>query len=109
MPYNEELAGRIRGALARRRLITEKKMFGGLTFLVRGNMACGVVGNKLMVRVGPEQYAEALSHPDARKMDFTGRPMKGFLYVMPKGLRSDKALAAWVERGLAFGRSLPPK
>ncbi|MFQ5458667.1 MAG: TfoX/Sxy family protein, partial [Myxococcota bacterium] len=91
MAYNEALAERVRGALARRRHISEKKMFGGIAFLVRGNMACGVVGRKLMVRVGPDAYEKALAHKDARKMDFTGRPMKGFLYVMPAGVKTTRA------------------
>ncbi len=109
MAYDESLAERIRLLLKSRRGVSEKKMFGGLSFLVRGNMACGVVGSDLMVRVGPEGYDAALARAHAREMDFTGRPMKGMIYVEAKGLRSARQLETWVERGVAFARSLPEK
>jgi len=109
MAYDEKLAERVRGALHGQRGISEKKMFGGLSFLLRGHMCCGVMGDELMVRVGPQGYEEALARPHARKMDFTGRPLKGFVYVSRQGLRSAPALASWVERGVAFARSLPAK
>ncbi len=109
MPYNEQLVGRVRGVLAKKRNVAERKMFGGLTFMVRGNMACGVENDRLMVRVGPEAYDDALGRPHAQMMNFTGRPMKGFVFVEPAGLKSDKDLEAWVQRGVDFAMSLPAK
>ena len=110
MVYDEALAARIRAALAGESGVVEKKMFGGVAFLVNGNMACGVAGgDDLMVRVGPDNHEDALSRPHARPMDFTGRPMRGMVYVAPPGFESDKDLAAWVESGASFARSLPPK
>lgn len=84
-------------------------MFGGLAFMVHGHMAAGVLANDLMVRVGPDAYDEALAQPHARPMDFTGRPMRGLVYVGPAGTSDEASLAAWVERGLAFVDTLPPK
>ena len=84
-------------------------MFGGLSFLVRGNMCCGVVGNELMVRVGPAKYDAALSKRHAREMDFTGRPLRGYVYVARDGLRSARTVRAWADKGVEFSRSLPPK
>ena len=109
MPYNEELVERVRGVLAKKRNVGERKMFGGLTFMVRGNMACGVEKERLMVRVGPDAFDDALGQPHARPMDFTGRPMKGFVFVEPAGLKKDKDLKAWVQRGVDFAMSLPAK
>lgn len=109
MPYDEGLADRIRSILTSRRGISEKKMFGGLTFLLRGNMCCGVIERDLMVRVGPEAHARALERPHARAMDFTGRPMKGLVFVNAKGIRTAAQLRSWVERGLEFVRTLPGK
>ncbi len=107
--YNEVLAGRVRDVLAGRKDVTEMKMFGGLAFMVRGNMFCGVVRDNLMVRVGPEHHEAALAQPYARPMDFTGRPLKGMIYVLPEGYRTDEALKSWVEDGLKFALLLPPK
>jgi TfoX/Sxy family transcriptional regulator of competence genes len=84
-------------------------MFGGLAFMVRGNMCCGVVGEELMVRVGADGHADALAAPHARPMDFTGRPMKGMVYVAREGVAADADLRGWVERGAAHARSLPAK
>lgn len=84
-------------------------MFGGLAFMVNGHMCCGIVGEDLVVRVGPEGHKEALSQPHARAMDFTGRPIKGFVYVGPGGYRTKSALRSWFKRGLHFVMSLPPK
>lgn len=84
-------------------------MFGGLSFLLRGNMCCGIAGGELMVRVGPDAYPKALARKHVRPMDFTGKPLKGYVYVAPPGIRSQRQLRAWVEQGLAFARSLPPK
>jgi len=109
MAYDEGLAQRIREALDDRSNVDEKKMFGGLAFLLAGNMCVGVVGDDLMVRVGPQAYDAALQEPHARKMDFTGRPMRGLLFVAAEGLESDAALLRWLERGIRFAASLPPK
>lgn len=109
MAYDEGLAERIREVLSAQGGVIEKKMFGGLAFMVHGHMCCGVVADDLMLRVGPDQHESVLAQPYARAMDFTGRPMKGFIYVEQEGLASDDDLAAWIQRGLDFVRSLPPK
>ena len=109
MAYNEDLADRVKTALEARAVVVEKKMFGGLTFMVDGHMCCGVVQDMLMVRVGPDAHEDALAEPHARPMDFTGRALKRMVYVGSEGLQSNAALGRWVERGLAFVRSQPPK
>jgi TfoX/Sxy family transcriptional regulator of competence genes len=109
MAYDEGLAARVRDILDGVAGLAEKRMFGGLAFMVGGNMCCGVVGDELMVRVGPDAHDDALTQAHARPMDFTGRPMKGMVYVAPAGLKTAKALSAWVKRGLTFARSLPKK
>ncbi len=112
MAYDEGLAQRMREALAHRTDVAEKKMFGGLCFMVRGHMTCGVMSNKheeIMVRVGQDGYADAMAQPHTREMDFTGRTMKGMVYVEPSGFESDEDLASWVGRGVANAESLPPK
>lgn len=109
MHYNEKLAERVRAALSGQRDVVEKRMFGGLAFMLRGHMCCGVVGDDLMVRVGAEAHAKAIREPHARPMDFTGRPLRGFVYVSPAGHARRQGLAKWVERGLGFVKSLPPK
>ena len=109
MPYDEGLAQRIRDVLEDRSDIAEKRMFGGLAFLLGGHMCVGVVGEELMVRVGAEGYEAAVREPHARKMDFTGRPMKGFVYVACAGFESDAKLRRWVGRGIRFASSLPAK
>jgi TfoX/Sxy family transcriptional regulator of competence genes len=109
MAYNEQLGNRLREAFLERDGVTERKMFGGLAFMVDGNMCCGVTGGALMVRVGKEGYAAAIQQPYARPMDFTGRVMKGFVYVDAAGIASDKDLMEWVQRGLAYVLTLPPK
>ena len=109
MAYDRALALRIHKALARRRGVTEKAMFGGLAFLLQGRMFCGIVGDELMVRVGPDAHAGALARRHVRPMDFTGRPMKGYVFVAAKGLRSAAALARWVSAGADFVARLGPK
>lgn len=109
MAYSEELADRIRDHLEGDPAIEEKKMFGGLSFLLNGNMSVGVIGDELCVRVGAESHEEALSEPGARKMDFTGRPMKGWVMVGSAGFPDDKGLKAWIDRGVGFASKLPPK
>ncbi len=109
MAYDEVLARRIRKVLAESPDVVEKKMFGGIAFLVRGNMCCGVIGNQLMIRVGPKEYETALAQPHVRKMDFSGRTPKGFIYVDPAGFASDRDLKAWTAKGKKFALSLPAK
>ncbi|MCB1153870.1 MAG: TfoX/Sxy family protein [Deltaproteobacteria bacterium] len=110
MAFDEQLAGRVRKAMGHGAGVSEKKMFGGLCLLWEGHMVCGITGSdELMVRVGPEQYDRCLAHPHAKEMLFTGRPMKGMIYVSPEGYAADKDLKAWVAKGLAFVKTLPPK
>lgn len=109
MAFDEGLAERIRNQLHDHNDVVEKKMFGGLCFMVSGHMTVGIVNDKLMARVGPDQYEECLSKPHAIKMDFTGRPMKGMIYVLPKGLQEDQNLKMWLESCLSFTSSLTPK
>jgi TfoX/Sxy family transcriptional regulator of competence genes len=109
MAYDEDLAMRVREQLADQDAITEKEMFGGLAFLLAGNMSVGIRGSELMVRVGPEGAEEALGQAHARPFDMTGRPMKGWILVAEEGIASERGLAAWVARGVGFARSLPPK
>jgi TfoX/Sxy family transcriptional regulator of competence genes len=109
MAYDEDLAQRVREVMAERTGVVEKKMFGGVSFMLDGNMACGVIGDDLIVRVGPQQYETAVMSPHARPFDFTGKPMKGWIVVAAAGVTSDADLAQWVQRGVAFAHSLPPK
>jgi hypothetical protein len=109
MAYDERLAERVRASLAGTKGIAERKMFGGLCCLLRGNMFCGVVDDRLMVRVGAEAYEAALALPHVREMDFTGRPLRGMVFVGLSGIRTARALAVWLERGMAHARSLPAK
>ena len=109
MAYDEGLAERVQAILGDDPGIDHRKMFGGIAFMLDGNMAVGIVGEDLMVRVGPDAWADALAQPGAREMDFTGRSLKGFVYVDGEGTAEDHDLRAWVQRGLAFAGSLPPK
>ena len=109
MPYNEHLAHRLREALADRKELTERKMFGGLSFMLSGNMCCGIVKDDMVVRVGPNSHGEALAKKHARPMDFTGRPLKGMVYVGPEGYRTEEDLKYWLDQALSFVLSLPPK
>lgn len=109
MVFDNELASRLREALATRNDVTEKKMFGGLCFMVGGHMCCGIDSKNFMLRVGPDQYGKALAQRYAKPMDFTGRPLKGFVYVVPEGLKTKRSLARWLGMGLAFVESLPKK
>ncbi|MCB1052931.1 MAG: TfoX/Sxy family protein [Acidobacteria bacterium] len=108
MAYDEGLAIRIEECLAERPFRT-RKMFGGLCFLLNGNMCCGIVGDTLMARVGPDQYAESLKEPYAREMTFTGKAMKGMIYVDPEGIDQDEDLRNWIQRCLNFVEQLPAK
>jgi TfoX/Sxy family transcriptional regulator of competence genes len=109
MAYDEGLAQRIREVLGERPGLVEKKMFGGLGFMVQGTLACGVHKDKLIVRVGPEKHQEALARPYARPFDITGRPMKGWVMVESDGVESDDDLADWVRQGVDLALTLPPK
>lgn len=109
MAYDEALADRIRTALADRDDVSERKMFGGLAFMVGGHMCVGVTGEDLMVRLGEAGADAALDEPHTRPMDFTGRPLKGFAYVAPAGAADGAALRGWIDRCLAFVATLPPR
>lgn len=109
MAYSEKLAERVRTALGHRDDVVEKKMFGGLAFMLHGNMACGVLRDELMLRLGPEAAAKGLKQKHARPMDFTGRPMTGMLYVGAGGIKTAKQLHAWLDKAQAFADTLPKK
>ena len=109
MPYDEMLAARVRTMLADRRDVEEKHMFGGVGFMVRGHMTCGIVGSSLMVRLDPDEAEVLLQEPGARPMDFTGRPMRGFLFVDPKAIARAPSLRKWVARATAHADALPVK
>jgi TfoX/Sxy family transcriptional regulator of competence genes len=109
MAYDEELAERARAALAGRDGIAEKQMFGGLAFMLHGNMCCGIVKSDLMLRLGPEGADRALDEPHTRPMDFTGRPMTGMVFVEPEAFGTDEMLEGWVDRAIAYVSVLPPK
>ena len=109
MAYDEQLATRLRACTAHAKGVSEKKMFGGLAFMLGGNMWCGVTKHGVMLRVGPDLYDEALTRKGAREMDFTGRPMRGMIYVDLDAVEDNEALAEWVEFAGQFVRTLPPK
>jgi hypothetical protein len=109
MAFDAKLAARVRAVLSRLPPLTEKEMFGGVGFLVGGNMAVGVMGSDLLVRVGPAGHADAVRQPHVRPFALTGRPSKGWVLVAPDGVKSAAGLKTWVERGLSFARALPPK
>jgi hypothetical protein len=108
MAYDEDLADRVRAAVPRGADVTERKMFGGLAFLLNGHMFAGIVGNELMVRLDYQAAQQALEHHHVREMDFTGRPMKNMIFVQPAGLRGT-ALRNWVTAAADHALSLPPK
>jgi TfoX/Sxy family transcriptional regulator of competence genes len=109
MAYDERLAERIRGQMASVQGFVEKRMFGGIGFLIHGNMACGINGENLIIRVGAEQYQAALAEPHVRPFDMTGRPMKGWVVIAPEGCTTEADLRSWVQRGVAMAQSLPAK
>jgi len=108
MAYDENLAQRVREIMAAEATVTERKMFGGLAFMLGGHMACGILGKDLMLRLGPEGAEAALTSKHVRPMDFTGRPMKGMVFVAPAGLKAT-ALGGWVAKAIAFVSTLPAK
>jgi hypothetical protein len=109
MTYDTATAARIRRVLAGRADVTEKKMVGGLSFLVSGNMCCGATGPALMIRVGAGARDQVLAEPGVRPMQFAGRSLSGFVCVDPPGFATDDALARWIQRALDFVATLPPK
>lgn len=109
MVYSEAVAQRIRRSLGARREIAEKEMFGGIAFLLHGNLCVGVHGDDLIVRVEPEATDALLRERGAKIFDLSGRPMKGWLVVTPEGFRTDSALQEWIDRGVTFTASLPKK
>jgi len=109
MAYDLHLADRIRSILDGAVAFSEKKMFGGLTFMVNDHMCCGVLKNDLVLRLTPEDAAAALRRPHTRRMDFSGKPMKAMIYVSPPGTDSDEELTAWVYAAVKIARATPPK
>ena len=109
MPYDDTLAGRVRGLLKHRKSVSEKRMFGGIAFMLGGKMCCGVIKEDFVARIGAESYPDALRAPHVRPMDFTGRPIKGYVYVGPKAIPTDGELQAWIDRSIAFTASLAEK
>ena len=109
MAYDESLADRVRSVLKRRRGIAEKKMFGGLAFLLNGHMCCGVIGDDLVLRLGKEGAAKALERRHTREMDFTGRSLKTMVYVEPAGYQRAADLRRWITQAADNAKSLPPK
>jgi TfoX-like protein len=109
MAFDDTLAQRIRKRLGKHAGLTEKKMFGGIAFMLGGNMACGVHGEDMIVRLDPEETEKALSEPHTRQFDLSGRPMKGWILVEPKGVATEAALGKWVGIATKFAESLPAK
>jgi TfoX/Sxy family transcriptional regulator of competence genes len=109
MAYDEELADRVRDLLSARSEVSERKMFGGIAFMVSGNMACGVLKEDLIVRLGDEEGEKALAEDGVRPFDFTGKAMKNIVYVSPELTSEDAGLAEWVDAGADYAASLPPK
>lgn len=109
MAYNERLAERVRGYFTRRKGVEEKRMFGGLCFMLNGHMCCGIEKDRLMIRVLPDRYEALLKKPHAREMDFTGKPLKGFLFISEAGYRTASGLASWLDEAVECARAKPPK
>lgn len=109
MAYSEDLAQRIRDEIGDHPALVEKQMFGGIAFMVHGNMSVGVSGDDLMVRVGKENHEEAMAQPHVRIFDLSSRPMTGWVLVGPDGIASDGDLARWIDVGVGYAESLPPK
>lgn len=109
MAFDERLAERVRGQLGKRRGLVVKRMFGGLAFLLNGNLCCGVLGQELIVRIDPAQTEQTLKKPHTHVFDMTGRPMKGWIMVRAAGLATESALGKWVQTGASYAASLPAK
>lgn len=108
MAYDEKLADRVRGFLVNEKKVEEKKMMGGLTFMVNDKMCVGILSNDLMVRLDPSNYESALEMEGCREMDFTGRPMKGFVFVSVEGTGTPKKLSQWINLALDYNKQLKP-
>ena len=109
MAFDEALAGRIRLRLARRKNVEERKMFGGIGFLLNGNLLVGVWKESLVVRLGEDEGEEALKEPHVKEFDITGRPMRNWVLVGPEGIQNDKQLVGWIQRAVKFVGALPSK
>ncbi len=109
MAYDTKLAERVWAEIEREPGVTAKKMFGGVGYMLDGNMACGVTGNNLLVRVGPAQHARAMAQPHTRPFDMTGRPMEGWVVVEPAGFAGEGQFQDWIRQGVEFARTLPAK
>lgn len=109
MAFDAKLAARIRRRLGKRAGLVEKQMFGGVAFLLNGNMCCGVHGEEMIVRLAPEDTAKALAQANTHRFDLTGRPMQGWILVKPKGLATAAALGKWIGIASRYAASLPPK
>ena len=109
MAFDASLADRIRKRLGKQSGLTEKKMFGGIAFLLNGNMCCGVHGKEMIVRLDPEETTAALKDRNTRIFDMSGRPMRGWILVHAKGLKTEAALTRWVTKAVTFAASLQPK
>ena len=107
MAFDETLAKRIRTILAARKDLVEKHMFGGVCFMIRRRMCCGIIDSSLMARLDPDLADRLADHPHVRPMDFTGKPMRGYLFVDPEGIDSPKALKSWIERSVAYVETMP--
>ncbi len=109
MAYNDITAQRVRRELLTQENVVERKMMGGLCFMLSGNMCCGVTGEALMIRVGPEAYPQWVGTPDVLPLEFAGRQPKGFVLVAPHGYRTDEAFVKWIQRSIDFASTLPVK
>src|SRR3990172_6998820 len=109
MAFDEKLAQRVRKLIGAIKGSSERQQFGGVAFLLRGNVACGIIGNELLVRVGPDRHDEVMKNTDAKPFSLTGRPSKGWILVRQSGVKSPASLKKWVEMGLAFAKTLPAK
>ena len=109
MAYNQGLADDLRARLGGRPGLSQREMFGGIAFMINGNMAVGVSGDDLMVRVGKDAHDEAVTRPGARDFDMSGRPMRGWILVSPEGFATERDLGRWVDQGVTFAEGLPPK
>lgn len=109
MPFNETLAERVRLTIGRKKNVVEKRMFGGVGFLLNGNMCVGIWKDSLVARIGPEEYKTALAHPHVKKFDITGKEMKGWVLVKPEGLEADDELAKWIKLSVKFVSPMIPK
>jgi hypothetical protein len=109
MPYNTGLADDIRARIGSHPSLTEREMFGGIAFMINGNLAVGVSGEELMVRVGKDAHDEAVALPGARMFDMSARPLRGWVSVAPDGFATDDDFDGWIDRGVSFAETLPPK